>query len=346
MSHIVSFTKDRFLFVVLSITVMLFPVPIWGQVPSGDRAVNLSRQARDNVNRSGKQLVSSTKAFFQAFAENTSSLQNILDTKKALKNSGMLDGNEAIEPNLNARFMIAVGDLKQDCDKHVFELKRSLELFEESIAKAITDTQDVKAINSNYELALKEFKKREQKKYDKIEKQAMDVLEACNQKDKHACSKYRNLKNMLRSIEHQVTLYKSKVKIAQMNQQLGAAMRDKIKTHGPAISSKMRIALTKLYGVYHRLADIIEMGGPDLGRSLTRIFGGLSTGELMQNLDITTQAIDKLSDSIDEMVSSILGDIDQVQSPVAGVSGLAGSQINIEEEMKSLSLLRQKTFGE
>ena len=330
-------------------TMLFFVVPVlcWAQVPSGDRAMEISKRAREDVNRSGKQLVSSSKAFFSAFAAQTSELQNILDTKKSLKKAGMLKSNEEIEPNLNARFMVSVGELKKACDKHMLQLKRSLEIFEETIAKAISSTQDVKAINSNYELALSEFTKHEMKKYDTAEKKAMEMLEACNSGDKHSCNRYRSLKNRLMSISQQVRLYKTKVKIAQMNQQLSAAMRDKIKNEGPEIAYKLRNVLTQLYASFHKIADIMEVGGPDLKRALTEgIFGGLSTDELNSNLDLATQSIEKLGMAIDSIVDSILGDLGSMQSPTEGIrSGLSGTQMSTEEELNSLSRLRQSTFG-
>ncbi len=347
MFHKIKTNKKLFLWIVSSFAVLFMALAAHAQIPPGDRAVEISKRARESVNRSGKQLVSSSKAFFQAFAANTSKLQEIIDTKKALKNSGMLDSNEAIEPNLNARFMVAVGELKEACDKHILELKRSLEIFEESIAKAIVNTQDVKSINSNYELALKEFKKHEQKKYDKAEKKAMGVLEACNQGDKHACNRYRSMKGKLMSISQQVRLYQTKVKIAQMNQRLGAAMRNKIKNDGPEIAYKMRNVLTHLYASFHKIADIMEVGGPDLKRAITHgIWGGLSTDELNENLDLAIESIEKLNSTIDTMVDSILADLDGVQSPTEGISsGLSGAQVNAEEELESLSRLRQSTFG-
>jgi hypothetical protein len=161
-----------------------------------------------------------------------------------------------------------------------------------------------------------------------------------------ACNRYKNVKQRLREIQHQVTVYRTKLKTAQLNQMLGKNMRDKIKVAGPEISFKMREALTKLYGVYHMLADIVEMGGPDMKRSLSEIFGDLSTDSLMEKLDVTSAAIDKLTAAVDEMVGSILGDFDKMQPTAAGVSKLADSQINIEDEMRLLSEMRKKSFEE
>jgi len=328
--------------------IFLFSTSVYAQVPAGDRAVEITRRARKDVNRSGEQLVSSSKAFFQAFAERTSDLQNILDTKKALENSGMFESNEAIEPNFNARFMVAVGELKESCDKHLLQLRRSLEIFEETIAKAITNTQDVKSINSNYELALKEFNKREVKKYDQAERKAMDVLEACNQGDKHACNRYKSLKNRLRGISQQVKLYQTKVKIAQINQQMSSAVRNKIRNEGPEIAYKLRNILTQLYASFHKIADIVELGGPDLKNALTNgIFGGLSTDKLNTNLNLATEAVEKLSLTIDLMVDSISKSLDKIASPTGGIgTSLKGAQVSTDEELKSLAKLREKTFGE
>ncbi len=323
---------------------LIMPLMLYAAVPSGDRAVEISKRARQSVNESGERLVSSTRAFFQAFAEHTTDLQEILDTKRALRDSGMLENRPDIEANINARFMNKVGALKKGCDEHVQELTRSLESFEETIAQAIARTQDVKAINSNYELALKEFKKREQKRYGETEKKAMEALESCDAGDKLACNRYRNITQRLRGIQHQATVYKTKLKTAQLNQMLGKKMRDKIKVAGPEIAFKMREALTKLYGVYHMLADIMELGGPDMKRSLNDVFGGLSTDVLMNRLDVTTAAIDKLTLAVDEMVGSILGDFDKMKPTAAGVSSLADSQINIEDEMKLLFEMRKKSF--
>lgn len=329
------------------ILIFLLSTSVYAQVPAGDRAVEITKRAREDVNRSGKQLVSSSKEFFQAFAAKTSDLQNILDTKKALENSGMLKSNEAIEPNLNARFMVAVGELKEASDKHLLQLRRSLEIFEETIAKAITNTQDVKSINSNYELALKEFRKREAKKYEKAEQKAMEMLEACNQGDKHACNRFKSLKNRLMGISQQVKLYQTKVKIAQINQQLSSAVRNKIRNEGPEIAYKLRNILTQLYASFHKIADIVELGGPDLKNAITKgIFGGLSTDELNANLNLATEAVEKLSTTIDSIVDSILVSLGDIASPTEGIStGLKGAQINTEEELESLAKLRESTFG-
>lgn len=333
---------------VVGILIFLFSTSVYAQVPAGDRAVEITRRAKKDVNRSGEQLVSSSKAFFQAFAEKTSDLQNILDTKTALKNSGMLESNDAIEPNLNARFMVAVGELKESSDKHLLQLRRSLEIFEETIAKAITNTQDVKSINSNYELALKEFNKREVKKYDQAERKAMDVLEACNQGDKHACNRYKSLKNRLMGISQQVKLYQTKVKIAQINQQLSSAVRNKIRNEGPEIAYKLRNILTQLYASFHKIADIVELGGPNLKNAITNgIFGGLSTDELNANLNLATEAVEKLSSTIDSMVDSILVSLGDIASPTEGIgTSLKGAQVSTDEELQSLAKLRERTFGE
>lgn len=323
------------------------PVSAQTALPSGDRAVDISKNARERVNRSGKQLVSSSKAFFSAFAAKTGELQDIIDTKKSLQESGMLDSNPAIEPNLNARFMTAVGGLKEACDTHVQELQQSLERFEETIGQAIADTQNVKAINSNYELALSEFKKKEQEKYDEAEKRAMKLLEACEDGDQSACRRYRSVKSRLMSIAQQARMYSTKVKIAQVNQQLGAALRTKIRNDGPEIAYKMRDMLTQLYASFHKIADIMEIGGPDLKRCLTEgIFGGLSTDELNANLDLATQSIGKLSAHIDSMVDSILADLGGMQSPAAGVTqNMAGAQMSAEEELNALNNLRRQMEG-
>ncbi len=339
--------KGKFYSACITMVILLFSVSVHAQVPAGDRAVEITKRAREDVNRSGKQLVSSSKDFFQAFAAKTSDLQNIIDTKKALNNSGMLKSNEAIEPNLNARFMVAVGELKEASDKHLLQLRRSLEIFEEAIAKAITNTQDVKSINSNYELALKEFKKGKAKKYERAEKRAMEMLEDCNQGDKHACNRYKRLEDRLMGISQQVKVYQSKVKIAQINQQLSSGVRNKIKNEGPEIAYKLRNILTQLYASFHKIADIVGLGGPDLKNAITKgIFGGLSTDELSANLNLATEAVEKLSVTIDSIVDSILVSLGDIASPTQGVTtGLKGAQVSTEEELKSLAELREETFG-
>ena len=56
-----------YVFLMIMIGVLIHPVAAVAQAPSGDRAVEISKRARDSVNRSGQQLVSSSKAFFKAF---------------------------------------------------------------------------------------------------------------------------------------------------------------------------------------------------------------------------------------------------------------------------------------
>ena len=76
------------------------------------------------------------------------------------------------------------------------------------------------------------------------------------------------------------------------------------------------------------------------------IFGGLSTDELNENLNLATEAVEKLSSTIDSIVDSILASLGDIASPTQGVStGLKGAQINTEEELKSLANLREATFG-
>ncbi len=68
MSRRIKSSKIFFFSASISLAFVLISVAARAQVPSGDRAVEISKRARASVNRSGKQLVSSSKAFFKAFA--------------------------------------------------------------------------------------------------------------------------------------------------------------------------------------------------------------------------------------------------------------------------------------
>ena len=60
------------------------------ETQSGDRAVEIAKQARDRVERNGKRLKASAHTLFKEFAERTVELQKLIDTRQRLDKAGFL----------------------------------------------------------------------------------------------------------------------------------------------------------------------------------------------------------------------------------------------------------------
>lgn len=315
---------------------------LYARVPEGDRAMEITMQVKDEVGRSGKQLIADTKSFFKNFASQTKELQNIIDTKKALENAGLMD-NETVKANINSRFLFAVGELKEYCDKHLSPMLESLENFEKTIARAVVNTQDVKAINSNYELILEQYRRKENKKYNRVETEAKREIEECNRGNIHSCSRYQRLKDHLNRIGQNVKMLEARARIAEINQELSGAIRETIKEKGPSIAGKFRQTIDKLYGVFQKIAHVVAIGGTDILRNLLSESFGLPFGEMEETLEVMLASVEKLDKEIDSIVDGILKSLGCIESPTVG-DELKGSQLNVEQEMESLRKLRERAF--
>jgi len=320
--------------------------PYAAQPPRGDRAMEITRQVKEDVSRSGNQLVSNAKSFFKEFAAKTKDLQNIIDTRKALKNAGMMD-EEAVRANINARFLTTVGELKQSSDRHLAQMLRSFEDFEETIARAVIDTQNVKAINSNYELALQQYRESGKKKYDQAERDALEELKKCRKDDKHACNRYKIKKDGLRRIGQNIRMLEGRARIAEINQKLSVATREMIKNKGPSIAQTFRRTIGKLYEVFLKISHVVAMGGTDIRRILEGEKFGLPFGEMEKTLDTMLASVEKLDTEIEGIVNDVLGSLGSIQ-PLSEGGDLEieqGAQLVVEEEMESLRKMRQELFG-
>ncbi len=313
---------------------------------SGDRAVTIAKQSRDRVERNGKVLKASSHQLFSEFAKRTEVLQELIDTHKNLESGGFLDKNDpdgkARRAHLNAKILLEVGELKKACDVHVVNLLRSLEGFDEAVSSSLMDSQATRSINTNYELGLKEYLKKERIRFVKAADDAQKALEEYEaETDERAKSrlkdKYMRAKRRLQTLDQQRVRYETRMKIAEKNQQVTGLIREKIRQTGNNIPDKFRDVLTDLYNTFAKVVPVAESGGtgtPELWENL-----GFSNLEAVSNtLDIVSDATGKLNVVLDGMVNDVLSDLGSIE--VVQANGLSNQAISVDEEMEYINKSR------
>lgn len=328
------------------------PVQATMQYDSADRAVQIARQSRDRVERSGQSLQNSAQAMFSEFATRTVALQELLDTRKELEQAGFLNRQDpdgaARRAHINGRILLEIGELKKVCDHNLPELLGSLEAFDDAVAASLVDSQATRSINSNYELALDTYLKQERTYYNRAAQDAEDALNAYQsetdtRRQQQAQSRYKRAKQRLVQIGQRRQLYEARLKAAEMNQQVSGLIRDRIRTEGHNVPTRFREVMTHLYTAFARITPIAEVGGTGTPEIWSQI-GFDNLQEMNSTLQVVDGAIDKLDGVLDDMVKDVMSGLGDIQ-PV-GESGLGGGRtFSVEEEMEFLRKQRESWRG-
>jgi len=309
-----------------------------------DRAVQIARKAKNNVEYRGKHLKAISDKVFREFALKTSELQKLLDTRKHLDQAGLLDSNDHMgklrKRNLNAKIIANIGELKEICDNNIDALLSALDTFDRTVVQSIVDSQATRSINTNYELNLKEYIKRSSVRFDNAMQEAEKLLYDCNNgKDKRSCEKYNRSKLRLQRINETKKLYQTRMIVTTNNQKVSEAIRDQIKSKGFRISSKLRQLLTKLYITYSKVSPITVS---DFGDSSSK-FDSINFNELdafSNQLEVVDSSITKLNGVMDSMVNEVIGGLGNI-SEVNG-KFVNAAQISTEEELIFLQKLKKE----
>jgi len=331
---------------VLGLTPLSHATP-HSKAKSADRAVDIARQARDRVERNGKQLTTSSHALFKEFAERTVALQKLIDTRQRLVKAGFLNKGEpegdARRAHINAKILTEVGELKKVCDKRLEGLLSSLQTFDDSVANSLVDCQATRSINSNYELTLEHYLKQERTHFEQASQDGLEALEAYqNATDPklkaRLLKKYNRAKRRLVRIGQRRQLYEGRIKVADMNQKISGLIREKIRADGNEIASKYRQVMADLYNTFSKIIPVAEAGGTGSPEILANM-GFSNVEELRETLDIVDGAIGKLDVVLDDMVNDVLAGLGEIR--VVKDSSLASETFSIEEEMEFLNKQRE-----
>jgi hypothetical protein len=339
-------TAAGFFLLVLIQAPVSYALP-YSETQSGDRAVEIAKQARDRVERNGGRLKASSNALFKEFAERTVALQKLIDTRERLDKSGFLakgdPEGEARRAHINAKILTEVGELKKSTDRHLEGLLNSLQAFDDAVAGSLVDCQATRSINSNYELTLDQYLKQERGHFEQASRDAQDALNAYQdatdpRQKERLLKQYNRAKRRLIQIDQRRRLYEARIKVADMNQKISGLIREKIRAEGSDISSKFRQVMADLYNTFSKIVPIAEVGGT----GTPEIFANLGFGnveELRETLLIVDGAIGKLGVVLDDMVDDVLAGLGEIK--VVKDSSLDSESLSIEEEMDFLSRQRE-----
>lgn len=309
-------------------------------VLSADRAVEIAKQSREKVERSGKMLQSSSNEMFKAFAESTVELQKLMDAREQLEQAGFLSEDDpegkARRAHINAKILTEVGNLKLICDQNLDNLLAALDSFDRAVADSVVDTQATRSINSNYELALNRYLKQERKSFDQAMKNAQEALEAYQDatdpaEKRQLKKKYDRIKKRMVKIAQRRKLYESRIKVAEMNQQITGLIRDKIRQDGSEIPEKFRNVMNGLYTLFAKIVPVAEAGGTGSPDYLANM-GFSNLTELNNTLAVVEGSIAKLDGVLDEMVNDVLSGFDGIQ--IVDETGMTGEVLSVEDEME------------
>ena len=315
---------------------------------SGDRAVEIAKQARDRVERNGKRLKASANTLFKEFAQRTVELQKLIDTRQRLDKAGFLakgdPEGDARRAHINAKILVEVAELKKTTDLRLTGLLDSLQTFDDAVTGSLVDCQSTRSINSNYELTLAQYLKQERTHYEQASEDAQAALtryqDAGDPKQKARFLKqYNRAKKRLIRIGQRRRLYQARIKVAGMNQKISGLIREKIRADGNDISSKFRQLMADLYNTYSKIIPIAEVGGTGNPEILANM-GFNNVEELRETLDIVDGAVGKLGGVLDDMVNDVLAGLGEIK--VVKDSSLDTDSFSIEEEMEFLGKQREE----
>jgi len=349
--------KQRLLSILSAVVcVFLFSAPSSFAVTNAgtenaDRAVEIAKRSRDRVERNSKNLKASSQVVFTEFAERTATLQKLMDTRNALEAAGFLTKGDpegdARRAHINGRILTEVGELKKVCDKNLDNLLFSLESFDAAVAASLVDTQATRSINSNYELTLDQYLKREKNHYQEADQDAEAALMAYQdetdvRRKNRLKKKYARAKSRLLQIRQRRNLYEARMKSADMNQKITALIREKIRTEGSDISTRFRNVMANLYNTFSKITPIAEVGGTGSPQILANL--GFSNVEQLQNtLKIVDGAVEKLGTVLDDMVNDVLTGLGEIR--VVKGDDVIGETLSVEEEMEFLRKQRELWSG-
>lgn len=331
---------------VLLLTPLSHATP-YSETKSGDRAVEIAKQARDRVERNGKRLKASSHVLFKEFADRTVELQKLIDTRERLDKSGFLTKDDpegdARRAHINAKILTEVGGLKKVCDSHLESLLSSLQTFDDAVSSSLVDCQATRSINSNYELNLDQYLKQERVHFEQAAHDAQAALDAhqdaTDPKLKaRLLKRYNRAKSRLIRIGQRRQLYEARIKVADMNQKISGLIREKIREDGNDISSRFRQVMADLYNTFSKIIPIAEVGGTGSPEILANL-GFNNIKELRETLDIVSGAIGKLGVVLDDMVNDVLKGLGEIR--VVKDSSFDSESFSIEEEMEFLSKQRE-----
>lgn len=314
---------------------------------SADRAVEIAKRSRDRIENSGNLLKESSGKMFFEFATRTGELQKLLDARQRLDKAGLLDKNDPLgkarRANINARIISEVGKLKAVCDENLDTLLLSLDAFDRAIADSIVDTQATRSINTNYELILKNYKGKEQKRFMAAAQRAEALLEQIRSTQdaaakKRLIAKYTRVKKRLTQIRQRRVLYESRLKVAAMNQKLSGKIREKIRHEGSEVPSKFRNIISGLYTSFSKVVPIAETGGTGFADTLNN-FGFSNISELSDTLDIVAASTHKLNKVLDQMVGDVTDGLDDIQ--IMDDETIKSGAISFEKELEFIGRERQ-----
>jgi len=314
---------------------------------SGDRAVEIAKQARDRVEQNGQRLKTSSDALFKEFAERTVALQRLIDTRERLEKSGFLTQGDpegaARRAHINARILAEVAELKRATDTHLEALLSSLQTFDDAVAGSLVACQATRSINSNYELTLDQYLKQERSHFHQASREAQEALDAYQDATDpklkaRRLKQYHRAKRRLLQIGQRRQLYEARIKVAHMNQKVSALIREKIRTEGGDIATKYRQVMADLYNTFSKIVPIAEVGGTGTPEIFANV-GFNNMEELRTTLDIVDGAIGKLSHVLDDMVDDVLAGLGGIQ--VVKDANIDTESLSVEEEMDFLSRQRE-----
>jgi hypothetical protein len=320
-------------------------------VAVADRAVEIARRSRERVERHSEGLKSSSHAMFKAFAERTVTLQKLIDTRERLEKAGFLKKGDpegdARRAHINGKILSEVGALKKVCDAHLGHLLLALDTFDEAMAKSLVDSQATRSINSNYEIALEQYRKKEKARFQQAADDARTALEAYQdvadaRVKARYFQRYKRAKKRLLQIDQRRKLFETRIKTAQMNQEISQLLRAKIRREGTHMPSKFRGVMSDLYTIFAKVTPVVEMGGtgsPELYGKM----GFPNLEELHNTLDIVDSSVEKLGAVLDDMVNEVLIGLGQIK--IVENSGTVGEALSVEEEMEFLRKQRQSWSG-
>lgn len=316
-----------------------------GTVNSPDRAVRIAQRASRRVENSGQGLQDSARQVFQAFAERTVKLQKLIDTRRQLEQSGLLDADDADgaarQAHINGRILIEVGEFKKTCDAHLGGLLQALDDFDQTVADSLVDSQGTRSINSNYELSLEQYLKRVRGQFEEAMPEARESLRAWEEATEprlkeHLRNKYLRAKQRLQRIVQRRKLYEARLKVSATNQKIAGLVRDNIRRQGHEVPARFFALLNRLYIVFAKVTPVAEVGGTAAPALLVR--GGMGNlGKVMGNLQVFDDSVGKLDQALDGMVNAMLAGLNNIQ--IVEQDGSAGPAMTGAEEMECLRRL-------
>jgi len=308
---------------------------------ASDPAVQIAKQAKNNVEHSGKHLQYTSDKVFKAFALKTNELQQLLDTRRNLEQTGLLDTSDPLgqarKRHINAKIVENIAELKTICDGNLDQLMQALDQFDQTVVQSIAQSQATRSINTNYELNLKQYMRKAKKRFDAAMKDATTYLQQCEQdKNNIACENYKRARFRIERILERKKLYETRMAVVSNNQVLSDSIRKQIKDKGFVISSRLRQLIAKLYVTFSKVTPVTIGYGE-------HNFSNMQFGQLdnfSQALEIVDNSVTKLNKVLDSMVNDVVGGLGKITE----IDGkfVHGANLSTENELLRLQKYRSE----